>query len=47
MSIVRSSVDTATAIPIKYLQRNADNPSLMTAELMNKLCEHALGNYRG
>ena len=31
---------------LKHLQRCAGNPSLMTAELMNTLCEHALGNYR-
>jgi type II secretory pathway predicted ATPase ExeA len=31
---------------LKHLQRSAGNPSLMTAQLMNTLCEHALGNYR-
>jgi len=31
---------------LQHLQRSAGNASLMTAELMNTLCEHALGNYR-
>ena len=31
---------------LKHLQRSAGNASLMTAELMNTLAEHALGNYR-
>ena len=31
---------------LKHLQRSAGNSSLMTEELMNTLCEHALGNYR-
>ena len=29
-----------------HLQRSAGNASLMTAELMSTLAEHALGNYR-
>ena len=31
---------------LEHLQRSAGNASLMTAELMNTLAEHALGNYR-
>ena len=31
---------------LKHLQRSAGNASLLTAELMNTLAEHALGNYR-
>jgi type II secretory pathway predicted ATPase ExeA len=31
---------------LQHLQRSAGNASLMTAELMNTLAEHALGNYR-
>jgi general secretion pathway protein A len=31
---------------LKHLQHSAGNASLMTAELMNTLTEHALGNYR-
>ena len=30
----------------RHLQRSAGNASLMTAELMSTLAEHALGNYR-
>jgi type II secretory pathway predicted ATPase ExeA len=31
---------------LEHLQRSAGNASLMTAELMSTLAEHALGNYR-
>ena len=31
---------------LEHLQRSAGNPSLMTAQLINTLAEHALGNYR-
>jgi general secretion pathway protein A len=31
---------------LKHLQNSAGNASLMTAELMSTLAEHALGNYR-
>jgi len=31
---------------LEHLQHSAGNASLMTAELMNTLAEHALGNYR-
>jgi general secretion pathway protein A len=31
---------------LQHLQHSAGNASLMTAELMNTLTEHALGNYR-
>ena len=31
---------------LEHLQRSAGNSSLMTAELIHTLCEHALGNYR-
>jgi hypothetical protein len=31
---------------LTHLQKSAGNASLMTAELMNTLAEHALGNYR-
>jgi type II secretory pathway predicted ATPase ExeA len=31
---------------LKHIQNSAGNASLMTAELMNTLAEHALGNYR-
>jgi len=31
---------------LKHLQHSAGNANLMTAELMNTLAEHALGNYR-
>jgi general secretion pathway protein A len=31
---------------LEHLLTVAGNPSLMTAELMTTLCEHALGNYR-
>ncbi|MGH8547701.1 MAG: AAA family ATPase [Methylococcales bacterium] len=31
---------------LKPLQTQAGNPGLMTTELVNTLCEHALGNYR-
>jgi len=31
---------------LEHLLTAAGNPSLMTAELMTTLCEHALGNYR-
>jgi len=31
---------------LKHLQNSVGNASLMTAELMNTLAEHALGNYR-
>ncbi len=31
---------------LQHLQRSAGNASLITAELINTLAEHALGNYR-
>ena len=31
---------------LKHLTKSAGNTRLMTPELMNALCEHALGNYR-
>ncbi len=31
---------------IEHLQRSAGNPTLMTPELIQTLCDHALGNYR-
>jgi general secretion pathway protein A len=31
---------------LKHIQNSAGNASIMTAELMNTLAEHALGNYR-
>ncbi len=31
---------------LKHLQASAGNPTLMSAELMKTLCDHALGNYR-
>jgi type II secretory pathway predicted ATPase ExeA len=31
---------------LKHLQLSAGNASLMSPELMNALCDHALGNYR-
>lgn len=31
---------------LKHLTKSAGNARLMTPELMNALCEHALGNYR-
>jgi general secretion pathway protein A len=31
---------------LEHVQRSAGNASLMTAELINTLAEHALGNYR-
>ena len=31
---------------IQYLLKSAGNPSLMSDELINMLCEHAIGNYR-
>ncbi len=31
---------------LEHLQRSAGNPTLMTPELIQTLCDHALGNYR-
>ena len=31
---------------LKHLLATAGNASLMTQELMNTLCDHAVGNYR-
>ncbi len=31
---------------LEHLQRSAGNPHLMTPELIQTLCDHALGNYR-
>jgi type II secretory pathway predicted ATPase ExeA len=31
---------------LRHRLKAAGNPTLMTAELMNTICEHALGNYR-
>jgi len=31
---------------LKHLQLSAGNPTLITAELMKTLCDHAVGNYR-
>lgn len=31
---------------LKHLLESAGNPQLMTSELMQMLCEHAMGNYR-
>lgn len=31
---------------LRHLLSEAGNPSIMTAELMQTLCEHAMGNYR-
>ncbi len=46
----RLSLDYATREELRacleHLLAAAGNPSLMTAELMATLCEHALGNYR-
>lgn len=31
---------------LQHLTRSAGNPTLMTAELLRTLCDHAMGNYR-
>jgi general secretion pathway protein A len=36
----------ALIVCLEHLQKSAGNASLMTAELINTLAEHALGNYR-
>jgi general secretion pathway protein A len=40
-----ASIDQLIAC-LKHLLNHAGNPSLMTSELMQTLCEHAMGNYR-